>query len=211
MLSVSTTVFITHCFKKARRTLERALLALGLWLLSGLALAGMAEIEQLRVERQDGALLLQASLKLELGPAVEDALLKGVPVNFVAEAELLRDRWYWYDQKLAQVNRHYRLVYQPLTRQWRLQVASEPIAAGVAGSSLAQTFESLQGALEAVRRQVGWKLLDAAELEPDARQYLNYRFRLDISQLPRPFQIAAGNQSDWALSVSRTLRLQPER
>ena len=186
-------------------------MALGLWLLSGLALAGMAEIEQLRVERQDGALLLQASLKLELGPAVEDALLKGVPVNFVAEAELLRDRWYWYDQKLAQVNRHYRLVYQPLTRQWRLQVASEPIAAGVAGSSLAQTFESLQGALEAVRRQVGWKLLDATELEPDARQYLNYRFRLDISQLPRPFQIAAGNQSDWALSVSRTLRLQPER
>ena len=208
---MSTTVFITHCFKKARRTLERALLALGLWLLSGLALAGVAEIEQLRVERQDGALLLQASLKLELGPAVEDALLKGVPVNFVAEAELLRDRWYWYDQKLAQINRHYRLVYQPLTRQWRLQVASEPIAAGVAGSSLAQTFESLQGALEAVRRQVGWKLLDATELEPDARQYLNYRFRLDISQLPRPFQIAAGNQSDWALSVSRTLRLQPER
>ena len=208
---MSTTVFITHCFKKARRTLERALLALGLWLLSGLALAGVAEIEQLRVERQDGALLLQASLKLELGPAVEDALLKGVPVNFVAEAELLRDRWYWYDQKLAQVNRHYRLVYQPLTRQWRLQVASEPIAAGVAGSSLAQTFDSLQGALEAVRRQVGWKLLDATELEPDARQYLNYRFRLDISQLPRPFQIAAGNQSDWALSVSRTLRLQPER
>ena len=208
---MSTTVFITHCFKKARRTLERALLALGLWLLSGLALAGVAEIEQLRVERQDGALLLQASLKLELGPAVEDALLKGVPVNFVAEAELLRDRWYWYDQKLAQVNRHYRLVYQPLTRQWRLQVASEPIAAGVAGSSLAQTFESLSGALEAVRRQVGWKLLEAAERDADARQYLNYRFRLDISQLPRPFQIAAGNQSDWALSVSRTLRLQPER
>lgn len=205
------TAFITHGFRKVRRALRPALLALGLWLLGGLALAGVAEIEQLRVERQDGALLLHASLKLELGPAVEDALLKGVPVNFVAEAELLRDRWYWYDQKLAQVNRHYRLVYQPLTRQWRLQVASEPIAAGVAGSSLAQTFESLQGALEAVRRQVGWKLLDAAERDADARQYLNYRFRLDISQLPRPFQIAAGNQTDWALSVSRTLRLQPER
>ncbi len=186
------------------------MLALGLWLLGGLALAG-AEIDQLRVERQDGALVLHASLKLELGAAVEEALLKGVPVHFVAEAELMRERWYWYDQKLAQVNRHYRLVYQPLTRQWRLQVASEPIAAGVAGSSLAQTFESLSGALEAVRRQVGWKLLEAAERDADARQYLSYRFRLDISQLPRPFQIAAGNQTDWALSVSRTLRLQPER
>lgn len=207
---MSTTAFFTRCFKKAWRTLERALLALALCLLGGLALAG-AEIDQLRLERQDGALLLHASLKLELGPAVEEALLKGVPVHFVAEAELMRDRWYWYDQKLAQVSRHYRLVYQPLTRQWRLQVATEPIAAGVAGSSLAQTFESLAAALEAVRRQVGWKLLDAVDLAPDARQYLSYRFRLDISQLPRPFQIAAGNQSDWALSVSRTLRLQPER
>ena len=207
---MSTTAFFTHCFKKARRAFERVLLVWGLALLSPWALAG-AEIDQLRVERQDGALVLQASLKLELGPAVEEALLKGVPVHFVAEAELMRDRWYWYDQKLAQVSRHYRLLYQPLTRQWRLQVASEPIAAGVAGSSLAQTFDSLTSALEAVRRQVGWKLLDVSELEPDTRQYLSYRFRLDISQLPRPFQIAAGNQSDWALTVSRTLRLQPER
>lgn len=176
----------------------------------GWAQAG-AELDQLRVERQDGALVLHASLKLELGPAVEDALLKGVPVHFVAEAELMRDRWYWYDQKVAQVSRHYRLAYQPLTRQWRLQVASEPIAAGVAGSSLAQTFESLPGVLEAIRRQTAWKLAEAGDLEPDARQYLHYRFRLDISQLPRPFQITAGNQSDWALSLNRTLRLQPER
>lgn len=186
------------------------LLAWGLLLSYSMALAG-AEFEQLRVERQDGALVLSASLKLELGPAVEDALLKGVPVHFVAEAELMRDRWYWYDQKVAQVSRHYRLAYQPLTRQWRLQVASEPIAAGVAGSSLAQTFDSLPGALEVIRRQSSWKLADAAELEPDARQYLSYRFRLDISQLPRPFQIAAGSQSDWALGLSRTLRLQAER
>lgn len=209
MHSVSTTAFITHCFRKVRRTLERVLLAWAL-LWCGWAQAG-AELDQLRVERQDGALVLHASLKLELGPAVEDALLKGVPVHFVAEAELMRDRWYWYDQKVAQVSRHYRLAYQPLTRQWRLQVASEPIAAGVAGSSLAQTFESLPGVLEAIRRQTAWKLAEAGDLEPDARQYLHYRFRLDISQLPRPFQITAGNQSDWALSLNRTLRLQPER
>src|SRR5574343_580647 len=122
---VSTTAFLTHCLKKVRRTLERVLLAWGLLLSCSMALAG-AEFEQLRVERQDGALVLTASLTLELGPAVEDALLKGVSVHFVAEAELMRDRWYWYDQKVAQVSRHYRLAYQPLTRQWRLQVASEP-------------------------------------------------------------------------------------
>lgn len=207
---MTTTVFITHCWKKARNRFERGLwLLLALWA-SGSVWAG-AEFDQLRVERQDGALVLHASLKLELGAAVEDALLKGVPVHFVAEAELMRDRWYWYDQKVVQISRHYRLAYQPLTRQWRLQVGSDPLATGAAGGSLAQSFDTLSGALDAVRRQTGWRLIEAGEWEPDARQYLSYRFRLDISQLPRPFQMAAGSQTDWTLNLSRTLRLQPER
>lgn len=206
---MSTTAFITRCFKKPWRPLERALCLLLLWLCCSSVWAG-AELEQLRLERLDNALVLHASLKLDLSGPVEDALLKGVPLHFVAEAELMRDRWYWYDHKLGQVSRHYRLAYQPLTRQWRLQMASEPIAAGMAGSSIAQTFDSLAAALELVRRQSGWKLAEAAETDADARQYVNYRFRLDMSQLPRPFQIAAGNQADWGMSVSRTLRIPTE-
>ncbi len=182
------------------------------WLLGALMLPALAgvELEQMRVERQDAELLLHVHLKLELSPAVEEALAKGVPVHFVAEAELMRDRWYWYDRKLAHVSRYYRLAYQPLTRLWRLQVASEPIYAAGTGSSIAQTFDSLQAALEVVRRQSGWKLAEAADLDPEARQHVLYRFRLDMSQLPRPFQIGAGNQADWNLSLSRQLRIAPE-
>ncbi len=205
------TVSITPCWKRPRRILDRLGPALLAWLLWALAVPALAsvELEQLRVERRDNELQVHAHLKLELGPAVEEALAKGVAVYFVAEAELMRDRWYWYDRKLAQVSRHYRLAYQPLTRLWRLQVASEPnFASGV--SSIAQTFDSLQSALDVVRRQSGWKLADAADLEPDARQYLVYRFRLDMSQLPRPLQIGASSQTDWNLSLSRQLRLTPE-
>lgn len=205
------TVSITPCWKRPRRILDRLGPALLAWLLWALALPALAsvELEQLRVERRDNELQVHAHLKLELGPAVEEALAKGVAVYFVAEAELMRDRWYWYDRKLAQVSRHYRLAYQPLTRLWRLQVASEPnFASGV--SSIAQTFDSLQSALDVVRRQSGWKLADVADLDPEARQYLVYRFRLDMSQLPRPLQIGASSQTDWNLSLSRQLRLTPE-
>ena len=138
-------------------------------------------------------------------PQMEPAL--ALPV---AEAELMRDRWYWYDRKVSQVSRYYRLAYQPLTRQWRLQVSSEPVYAAGAASSIAQSFDSLQAALDVVRRQSGWKLADAADLEADTRQHVLYRFRLDMSQLPRPFQIAAGNQADWNLSLNRQLRIAPE-
>ena len=51
---------------------------------------------------------------------------------------------------------------------------------------------------------------DPADLDPDARQYVVYRFRLDMSQLPRPLQIGTGNQTDWNLSLSRLLRITPE-
>jgi len=201
-------VFITLCCKRLRSLSERWLLALALTALSGHALAG-AELEQLRVERQEQGVVLHAHLRLDLGATVEDALMKGVAVHFVAEAELMQDRWYWYDRKVAQANRYYRLAYQPLTRQWRLQVASEPMAMGGVATSLAQTFDSLQAALDVIRLQSGLKLTET-DAQPDARQYVVYRFRLDMSQLPRPFQIATGSQAGWNLNLSQTLRIQPE-
>jgi hypothetical protein len=61
-----------------------------------------------------------------------------------------------------------------------------------------------------IRRQSAWKIADVQNLDPDARQRLRYEFKLDVSQLPRPFQIAAGNQADWNLQVIKTLRLNEE-
>jgi hypothetical protein len=58
-----------------------------------------------------------------------------------------------------------------------------------------------------IRRQSGWKVADMADLDLEARQYIAYRFRLDTSQLPRPFQIAAGSQAEWTLVVAKQIRL----
>jgi Domain of unknown function (DUF4390) len=205
------TGFITHCWKSAGPELWRACRwLLAAWLMVSVpvwAQTSTAELTEFKVERQDGSLLLNAQLRLELGPAVEDALVKGLAVHFVAEAELMRDRWYWYDKKLGTVVKYYRLAYQPLTRRWRLNVSSEPIAHSGLSSSLSQSFDTLQEALNVIRRQTAWKLAEMSDLDADARQYLSYRFRLDVSQLPRPFQIAAGNQADWRLDIGRNLRL----
>ena len=209
---MSTMVFITHCWKNVRQRLERSAWGLAALLMfaATAAWASTVDLADMRTERADGALVLHTTLKLELGPAVEEALVKGVPVYFVAEAEVLRDRWYWYDRKIASVTRYYRIVYQPLTRQWRLNVSGEPLSASGLGGSISQSFDNLADALSMVRRQSGWKLADLSELDPDARHNLNYRFRLDVAQLPRPFQIAAGSQADWSLSLNRNLRINPE-
>jgi hypothetical protein len=168
------------------------------------------EVSELRLERSEGALLLQSTLRLELSQAVEEALQKGMPLYFVTEAELLRDRWYWYDKKINTIARHYRLAYQPLTRMWRLNVSREPIGAVGLASSLSQTFETLPEALAAIRRTVNWKLTDVSELGSDNKYTLTFKFRLDVSQLPRPFQMMAGSQSEWNLSTQKTLRFSSE-
>ncbi len=163
---------------------------------------------QLRLERNDEGVLLSASVAFELTPQVREALLKGIPMFFVAEAGLLRDRWYWYDKQVSSSQRHMRLSYQPLTRRWRLQVSAAPI--GNSGLALGQTFDSQDEALRAVQSIARWKIAELSDLEPDARYSVDFRFRLDVSQLPRPFQIGAVGQAEWNISASRSQRVAVE-
>lgn len=168
----------------------------------------VTEITQLRLERSDEGILLSAYVKFELPPIIDDALDKGIPMFFVADAVLYRDRWYWYDKQVASASRHMRLSYQPLTRRWRLVVSATPI--GNSGLALGQTFDTREEALAAVQRISHWKIAEANAIDPEARHNVDFRFRLDVSQLPRPFQIGAVGHDDWNLSAERNQRLSIE-
>lgn len=199
------TAFITHYLKIARLDLigllACALLFLG-YSSASQAQSTTTEITLFKLEHTDEALLLTASVKFELSAAVEDALRKGVAMIFVAEADVLRERWYWMNKKVASAERHMRLAYQPLTRRWRLNVGSGVITPVGLGLALNQNFETLADALLAVQRFSRWKIAEVAELDLEQRHLVEFRFRLDMSQLPRPFQIGMLGQSDWNISVS---------
>jgi len=167
-----------------------------------------ADVAQLQVERADEGVLLTAHVTFELPQVVDDALAKGIPMFFVAEAVLFRDRWYWYDKQVAGAARHMRLSYQPLTRRWRLVVSPMPI--GNSGLAPGQTFETREEALSAVQHISHWKIADPADVDPDSRYNVDFRFRLDVSQLPRPFQIGAVGHADWNLTATRNQRLSLE-
>lgn len=184
------------------RVIRSLLLSVWLAVTASIVHAQGAEITQLRLERGDEGVLLSAIVQFELPPAVDDAVQKGIPMFFVAEAVLLRDRWYWYDKQVAGAARHMRLSYQPLTRRWRVQISHQPI--GNTGLALGQTFDTREEALAALQRISRWKIAESGELEPDARYSVEFRWRLDVSQLPRPFQIGAVGQSDWTITASRS-------
>ena len=204
------TAFITHCLKNVRLDL------IGLLVLACLAWshgtparaeAPVTEISAFRIEREGEAILLTANVKFELSAAVQDALLKGVPMVFVAEADTFRDRWYWTNKRVLSAERHMRLAYQPLTRRWRLNVASGLITQAGLALALNQSFDSLSDALAALQRLSRWKIGDISDQDLEQRHYVEFRFRLDMSQLPRPFQIGTLGQTDWNISASSSQTL----
>ncbi len=199
------TASITHCLRNARLDLI-GLLACACLVLSfpapARAESPTTEISLLRFERAGDAVLLTATVKFELSAAVEDALLKGVPMIFVAEADVFRERWYWTNKKVVSAERHMRLAYQPLTRRWRLNVASGLITNAGLGVALNQNFEALPDALAAVQRLSRWKIAEVPELDLEQRHLVEFRFRLDMAQLPRLFQIGTLGETDWNISVS---------
>lgn len=175
----------------------RWLVAALLWLLaSTAALAQGVDLTSLELKRRDGALVLDFSARLTLPRAVEDALQRGVPMYFTAEAAVYRQRWYWRDERIDRVSRTWRLAYQPLTGTWRV---------GLGG--LSQSHATLGEALAVLAAVGGWRLADAAALDPDARHYVEFSYQLDTAQLPRPMQIGIGG--DWSLGVQRTLQVEP--
>jgi hypothetical protein len=195
--------FSTHYCKRAPLSIALRLMLVCLWLFVGTAQAQVStDITQMRLERSDDEWQLSAQLQFEIPAAVEDALLKGIPMVFVISADVLRERWYWYDKKVLSTERQMRLAYQPLTRRWRLNVSSGPAAASGAGLALNQSFDALAQALSAIKRIAKWKVADATELDPGTKYKLDFRFKLDLGQLPRPFQIGALGQSDWDIAAS---------
>ncbi|MCD6663335.1 MAG: DUF4390 domain-containing protein [Comamonas sp.] len=162
--------------------------------------AGRAAL-QLRVERSAQGVFLSAVVPVQLPPSVENALLNGIAMHFVAQAQILRHRWYWSDKVLVNAMRYMRLSYQPLTRRWRVAQASEPIAPSGLGIALAQNYDTLQEALAAMGRISRWRVAQASELDEDTPYTLRLNYRLDTSQLPRPLQWGAVGGINWNLQL----------
>ncbi|WER45964.1 DUF4390 domain-containing protein [Cupriavidus sp. WKF15] len=173
--------------------LQRACAALALVLAcllwAGTVGAQVIEATEARIEYQDNGFELTASFDFDLPPAVEDALNKGISLYFMVEFQLSRPRWYWFDEKPVNTSRTIRLSYQPLTRQYRVSTGGLQIP-----------FARLKSALQFIQRVHGWRVFDRGAVKPGESYHAEVRMKLDLSQLPKPFQINAVNTREWNLA-----------
>ena len=124
---------------------------------------------------------------------LEELVQGGVSMPFVAEFVLTRARWYWFDEVVVERVMDMRLSYHALTRQYRLTVGG-----------LHRSFPSFDQALVALLSLRNWAVADTDKLEGGQSYNAALRFRLDLSQLPKPFQVAALGSRDLDISTNWT-------
>ena len=166
-----------------------ALLALWLALTVALAAAQGIEVRKPTLTIEDNAFLIDAQFDIQLTPTLEDALNKGVPLYFSLDFELIRPRWYWFNDRVVSLHQQYRLSYNALTRQYRLGMGN-----------LYQNYATLPEALEVMSRLRRRQEVDPGAVRRDSSYVAALRFRLDTSQLPKPFQVSALGSSQWQIS-----------
>jgi hypothetical protein len=136
-----------------------------------------------------GGGVLNATFEFEMPQALDEAVQKGIAIYFNIEFELYRKRWYWLDRKVSTSTLTYRLSFSPLTRQFRL-----------ARGGLSQPFESLDEALGLLKSVRQWKVIEKGMLSPGDSFEAQVRMRLDVNQLPKPFQVNAITSREWNLA-----------
>ena len=149
------------------------------------ARADEIEVTDARLAATDDGVVLAADFAFDLNPRLAEAVTNGVPLYFAVEFELTRPRWYWFDEKAAAKRLQLRLSYHALSRYYRLST-------GV----LQQNYATLEEALNVLRRVRNWQVVDRGMALADANYDAAVRMRLDVTLLPKPFQLSALTSRD---------------
>jgi Domain of unknown function (DUF4390) len=165
------------------------LVLMALSLISTAVNAEGIKIKSFELEKVDSDWVLSAAFQIELSPGLEDAVQKGVVLYFQTDFDLVRSRWYWFDEKPIFMQRQTRLSYQPLTQQYR-----------IASEGLTFSARTMSEALQAVGSIGGWRVIDGSQIDPSKSYSAGFRMSLDLSKLPKPFQVNALNNREWNVS-----------
>ena len=184
---------------------------LALYLLLTLGSGAYAEgitVKSAELVSSDEAYVLNAGFELTLGQTVEDALKKGVPLNFLVEFELTRPRYswftYWFSETVVTAQRQYKLSYNALLRQYQLSIdtPAAPTQDGLM-RGIGQNFSSLDEALLALSRIRNWQVAERSQLKKRIAHEATLRMKLDVSLLPKPLQVNALASKGWNLESER--------
>lgn len=187
--------FITRFSARLHRLIGTAAVA-ALFAIGAPCSAGSIEAHKAVAFFDSDRIEISARFSINLPPELETALHNGLALPFEFEFELTRPKLYtlmryslWFGPTASTTKR---LSYQPLTRQYRVHTGG-----------ISRNFKSLSEALSAVGIISAWSVLANTSVASDSDSFAGrLRLKLDLSQLPKPYQMAAIGHSEWSLVSS---------
>jgi hypothetical protein len=161
------------------------------------AAAGSLHIKTAELTGTEEAYLLNADFEVNFSSEVEEALNKGVPLNFLIEFQIVSPQKYWFDDEIVTRSSHISLSYHALSRQYLINRNNHQ-----------QSFSSLQEAKDDLAHLRDWQVVEKSMLKKGESYHAALRIRLDQSKLPKPLQVEALSSEDWNM-VSERYRWTP--
>ena len=152
------------------------------------ARADVIVVKSAELRSEEDGYMLNAEFDLTINSTLEEALQRGVPLYFLLEFEVLRARWYWLDEKVLSSDTQYRIAWNALTQQYR-----------VSSGLFAQTLYALDEVQRFLSRVTSRPVARRDQLQSGVRYEAALRLRLDVNQLPKPFQVNALTSREWSL------------
>jgi hypothetical protein len=190
--------YFTHCCKNINQLVLPLLLTATLYTFTGFtfikpAFAGGAiQINSAELHATDDFYSLAADVDMRLDKDIEEAVNKGVPLNFIVEFQIVIPREYWFDDEVVTATQNITLRYHALTRQYLVN-----------RSKYQQGFETLSEALNDLATFNDWKVVEKSLLEKDEPYRAALLIRLDQSKLPKAIQVDAIGSEKWNLSSEK--------
>jgi len=144
---------------------------------------------------------LAAEFQIELGHKLREAVDRGLPLQFTVDFQLMRSRWYWVDEEVVSTTYPLNLSYNALTRTYRVVTPTNTY-----------NTPTLEDAMQHMVKVRDWAVIPRDQIEIGQPYTAQVRFRLLLTELPKPFQISALVNSEWDLSSEwLTFEFTPKR
>ena len=184
------TAYFTRCCKSLSLAL---LFTSAMFALVGNAFAGNnIQIKSAELHAHDDFYSLAADVDMRLDSDIEEAVNKGVPLNFVVEFQIVSPRQYWFDDEVVTATQNITLSYHALTRQYLVNRGKHQ-----------QSFESLAEAIRDLTSLDDWKVAEKSLLEKGEVYKAALLIRLDQSKLPKAIQVDAIASEKWNIASEK--------
>ncbi|MEY4261230.1 MAG: hypothetical protein RLZZ625_66 [Pseudomonadota bacterium] len=179
-----------HCLKKIKLSIFFSLWMVLFFPSSIVAADNSLIIKTAEINSQFEAYFLNADFDLSFNDDLDEAIRKGIPINFVIEFELKKPRKYWFDEEVAKKTKEILLSYHALSKQFILAESENRLIA----------FDNLTQAKNELKRIKNWRIFDKSQID-DTEKYSAYLLvKLDQTKLPKQLQADITSNQEWQLA-----------